>query len=636
MSHLVRHLTIPFVLAACTVAAAQQAVIIQSSPQVQPDEATSGGNSPRVADISGPAPLRFALLSGSTNAGQLTLVVPHVIHEKTHETRTRTTPVVKDGKTHNQQQSYTVEIVHFKVVTTARPVQLQDIFRWDGAAAVSAAAELVQKFIDARMPVILIENQGTLTASPMNQAAIRRGALLVQLPAAFSDSESSALPESVPLGTQPNIQLPKDPPPQLVTVGRSHGAPTGAQPSVSITRSTPVPITKQVQVEVESNGLKRTETREVREIIWKPEFEQVQADQLKATDKSGKELTQQELWQRIDQPTVCVDSRTRPFDSVYLLPLSETTLVLRPTGTAPPATAASRVTAAPPAGSQSAPRGERSEIGASATAAPGTWVGRTVVPQPNIQLKAAGTNRPLEWRSLGALPWKVTHEKDDWLWIGKTWVSKDQVIPVGDSEHDRQLIKFGEAVRREPKNAWNYVNRSYFWTDIDHTLADLDEALRLNNDPYIVHARLHALQRAGQWQAVLEGWNAQLRANPQGIEALTNRALILAASPEDSLRNGRQAVTDATQACELAQWNDPRALDALAAAYAETGDFASAIKWKEKANELHQKSLAQPELGNQDPNFARMLNAPLELYRQGKPFRLEATSQTAGAPSSQL
>lgn len=38
--------------------------------------------------------------------------------------------------------------------------------------------------------------------------------------------------------------------------------------------------------------------------------------------------------------------------------------------------------------------------------------------------------------------------------------------------------------------------------------------------------------------------------------------------------------------CELTQWNDPDAVDTLAAAYAEAGDYQSAVKWQTKAIDL--------------------------------------------------
>ena len=51
-------------------------------------------------------------------------------------------------------------------------------------------------------------------------------------------------------------------------------------------------------------------------------------------------------------------------------------------------------------------------------------------------------------------------------------------------------------------------------------------------------------------------------------------------------------------------------LDTLAAAYAESGDFDSAVKWETKAIELETDANEKAEYGER-----------LELYQDKKPFR---------------
>jgi tetratricopeptide (TPR) repeat protein len=53
--------------------------------------------------------------------------------------------------------------------------------------------------------------------------------------------------------------------------------------------------------------------------------------------------------------------------------------------------------------------------------------------------------------------------------------------------------------------------------------------------------------------------------------------------PDQSYRNGQQALKDATLACKLMNWKDEDMIDTLAAAYAEIGDFDSAVRYEEKA-----------------------------------------------------
>lgn len=53
-------------------------------------------------------------------------------------------------------------------------------------------------------------------------------------------------------------------------------------------------------------------------------------------------------------------------------------------------------------------------------------------------------------------------------------------------------------------------------------------------------------------------------------------------------------MAEATRSCELTSWTDPDALDTLAAAYAESGDYRSAVEWQTRAIELFRKESTTP------------------------------------------
>ena len=75
------------------------------------------------------------------------------------------------------------------------------------------------------------------------------------------------------------------------------------------------------------------------------------------------------------------------------------------------------------------------------------------------------------------------------------------------------------------------------------------------------------------------------------------------------MRDGERAIEHARSSIKLTRRQYPFLIDVLAAAHAESGQFAEAVKWQEKAVELAK--------GDQKKAF----NARLALYQQGKPYR---------------
>jgi hypothetical protein len=61
----------------------------------------------------------------------------------------------------------------------------------------------------------------------------------------------------------------------------------------------------------------------------------------------------------------------------------------------------------------------------------------------------------------------------------------------------------------------------------------------------------------------------------------------------------------------LTGWKNALSIDALAAAYAEAGDFATAVKWQTKARDM----VAEKEKAAYQPR--------LDLYKARKPYRDE-------------
>jgi tetratricopeptide (TPR) repeat protein len=122
----------------------------------------------------------------------------------------------------------------------------------------------------------------------------------------------------------------------------------------------------------------------------------------------------------------------------------------------------------------------------------------------------------------------------------------------------------------------------------------------------------HLLFSSGQVAESLGQYKTVLSQKPDSPEALNNAAWILATSGDDTLRDGRQAVEFAQHACRLTNFQEPRSLGTLAAAYAETGRFPEAISYAEMA--VKQASA----LGDQ--RFAGLNQQLLKLYQAGRPY----------------
>jgi tetratricopeptide (TPR) repeat protein len=85
-----------------------------------------------------------------------------------------------------------------------------------------------------------------------------------------------------------------------------------------------------------------------------------------------------------------------------------------------------------------------------------------------------------------------------------------------------------------------------------------------------------------------------------------NLAIIRSTSTNAVLRNGGQAVKLAKRACELTGWKEWECISSLAGAYAETGDFALAVRYQQQV--LTMSGLLPLEREMEERALARMQN----------------------------
>jgi tetratricopeptide (TPR) repeat protein len=159
-------------------------------------------------------------------------------------------------------------------------------------------------------------------------------------------------------------------------------------------------------------------------------------------------------------------------------------------------------------------------------------------------------------------------------------------------DFDQALATYDEAIALDPQNPEAYLRRNFIWMSkgaYEKALADRREALRIATSSNVRYASY-----------------------------VNDLAWFFATCPDRTYRSGKEAVELATQACDLTRWNNPTYVDTLAAAHAETGNFAAAVKFQEQALALAPAS--------QKPSYESRLN----LYRDKKPYR-EPTPATSAS-----
>jgi tetratricopeptide (TPR) repeat protein len=141
------------------------------------------------------------------------------------------------------------------------------------------------------------------------------------------------------------------------------------------------------------------------------------------------------------------------------------------------------------------------------------------------------------------------------------------------------------------------------------------------NNVSALRGRADSFLNQGKQAEAIHDYEDALKSEPKDSGVLNNLAWVLATSPEDELRNGKRAIELAKLACEVTEYKQAHILSTLAASYAETGDFETAITWSEKAVELGAEALKG------------QLAKELESYQSQKPWR-EAIPPSDLAPES--
>ncbi len=175
---------------------------------------------------------------------------------------------------------------------------------------------------------------------------------------------------------------------------------------------------------------------------------------------------------------------------------------------------------------------------------------------------------------------------------------------------DESISEFRSALQLNPENVDAHANLArvllHAKKDLDGAREQFQAALRLRpDDPVLQDELADVLWREGRFQEAIQERKAQIALQPQNTTLSVKVVRDLINDPRSQGRFGAEALEIARRLCETTRYEDILALDALAAAYAETGDF-------DQAEATIRKALETPQ--GRTPNNAAELNKRLALY----------------------
>jgi tetratricopeptide (TPR) repeat protein len=183
---------------------------------------------------------------------------------------------------------------------------------------------------------------------------------------------------------------------------------------------------------------------------------------------------------------------------------------------------------------------------------------------------------------------------------------------LDDDKVKAAIADLDESIRLKPTSE-AHAFRGFAYKrlgDKDKAIAEFDEAIRLNPKEALAWRVRGATYAAkSDYAKQLADYTESIHVDPENPDSRHHRVVLRSACVDEKYRDGKQAIDDATKACELSEWQNPLYLSGLAMAYAEAGDFDQAVKYQQKVLEF---SKTPP------PSYV----SNLELYKQHKPFRM--------------
>lgn len=175
------------------------------------------------------------------------------------------------------------------------------------------------------------------------------------------------------------------------------------------------------------------------------------------------------------------------------------------------------------------------------------------------------------------------------------------------------VVDYTRAIEASPDDAELYRARAHSRHQLgqfEEALADLDRAVELSpGDALSYTQRANLLADRGEYSRALDEFKRSLTIDARLAESHRGLAWLRATCPDEQYRDAFEALRAAHAAIECSSDRDFQALDALAAAQANAGEFDKAVTSLQRAVELAPIEVASA------------MQARLALYQQRKPFR---------------
>ena len=164
---------------------------------------------------------------------------------------------------------------------------------------------------------------------------------------------------------------------------------------------------------------------------------------------------------------------------------------------------------------------------------------------------------------------------------------------AANKDYTKAIESLNTAIKCDDTVIESYLMRSGFLEeagDLDAAQRDLDHMINIEPNAGDVYAHRGRFQLThNMYREALDDYGAAIQITPDNPHFYRRKAEILATCATVGLRDGRGAVVHALKACELTKWKDNASLEALAAAYAEAGDFTAAAETETKAHDAAKK-----------------------------------------------